>query len=971
MKKTFTFQYSQQVRLSALFVLWVLLSFSAKAQCDDDGNTWNLSWKSCVQSANPNANRPSSHWVMYEFEQAENIDSTHVWNANKAGESILGLKDVIIDYSSDGTTWNELGIFTFPQANEAANYEGFNGPNFGGIWVKKVLITVLSTYGNGSCASLAEMQFNINEDACYGELDICGNCDGSGESTWYRDEDGDGLGSPSIVTVACTQPLGYVANSDDNCDNGSIGWTEIENIFMENGCRGCHGQNGAGGLDLTSYVTTLQGGDKCGTNILTGTTLADIIMIDSYAGCGTPIGFPSMNQRTGGLVDSAELAAIQLWIDKGAPEDCNCDANSQDSDNDGICDIIDSCPSLNNSLIGTPCDDGLSCTDNDVWTWNCECAGTPKLDTDNDGICDSEDLAPTNPCTADGIIDGSEPNGWVAQITNDCDQDGIKVVQGDLNDNDACINAEGSLSTAACNCGAAAVTQGGVISYSTGVNNVQNATGPLDGVFTNNISGGGDSIIFVTPFLGKGEEICIMVRFTDANTRMRVEVNGDLFTFLNQTGNDQLVCLNTRRAGIQHILVKEDHTPGAISIDGITYDHCPCTPPNGDPDSTAIPQAYSTLTGWQTATEEGFWVCEGDSLSLNIDSDIASTFEWDGPNMSSIQTGTLNLGKVGPSHQGLYTATYQNASGCTVRKDIKVYVEAAPQISYTKIDPGCNDPNSGSITFNFTNSTNRSYIEFSINGPNGPYRKVKDNIGSFSMSDLSEGTYDLWARWAGNHIQVPLGEAKLIGCNQVELGVWLEGPYLTDSMGTSLRPNISLLDPYLGQDSAINIPADVVDWILVQIRDKADSSIVLSQRAAFLRSDGKIISMGGNTKFAFNETIPDEAFIAIVHRNHLAVMTATAVNTTQMLDFGDPNTAVFGFNPRKIVNGRALLWSGDSNGDGTINAVDKNNFWRLQNGNAFDYGQAGGDMNMDGVINAVDANNYWRLNNGRTSQIPN
>jgi hypothetical protein len=73
-------------------------------------------------------------------------------------------------------------------------------------------------------------------DACRGEVDECGVCDGPGiapgecdcegtlPSSYYGDSDGDGLGDPSVVEEACTQPVGYVSNSNDTdpvC--GSVG----------------------------------------------------------------------------------------------------------------------------------------------------------------------------------------------------------------------------------------------------------------------------------------------------------------------------------------------------------------------------------------------------------------------------------------------------------------------------------------------------------------------------------------------------------------------------------------------------------------------------------------------------------------------------------------------------------------------------------------------------------------------------
>ena len=48
------------------------------------------------------------------------------------------------------------------------------------------------------------------------DTDVCGVCAGSGETTWYRDQDGDGLGDPSITTDNCSQPGGFVANSSDS-----------------------------------------------------------------------------------------------------------------------------------------------------------------------------------------------------------------------------------------------------------------------------------------------------------------------------------------------------------------------------------------------------------------------------------------------------------------------------------------------------------------------------------------------------------------------------------------------------------------------------------------------------------------------------------------------------------------------------------------------------------------------------------
>jgi len=104
------------------------------------------------------------------------------------------------------------------------------------------------------------------------------------------------------------------------CNNGELGWAEVGVIFSSNGCTSCHGM--VSNFNLTSYQTFVQGGVKCGSNITMGTTLADIITTDAYAGCRTALTGQSMNDRVMGMVDALELLKIQRWITGGAPEFC-------------------------------------------------------------------------------------------------------------------------------------------------------------------------------------------------------------------------------------------------------------------------------------------------------------------------------------------------------------------------------------------------------------------------------------------------------------------------------------------------------------------------------------------------------------------------------------------------------------------------------------------------------------------------
>ncbi len=486
-----------------------------------------------------------------------------------------------------GSRWERILSFG-RKGSESPDYEGFEGPNldtFG--FIQKILITVLSNYDNSNCVSIAELRFDINPLACYGTEDVCGVCDGPGMITWYEDADDDELGNPDVSMEACEQPIGYVANADDPCDTGLYGWADIQMLLDDNGCTGCHSNPGASGLDLTTYEGITAGGINCGSSLLTGDVLVSIITIDGYDGCSAPVSFPSMNERVGGALDTAEIAMIQAWVNAGAPYDCNCPPGSPDNDNDGVCDASDDCPGFDNDLIGTSCDDGDPCTTNDIYQSTCQCEGQQIPDSDFDGVCDSVDLAPSNPCTADGVVGLPEPQGWVASPSNDCDQDGIPLEEGDLDDFDACIDDEGTSLAPECLCPGSAIQSGGKLVADVGIwgTSAYYAQGLPDG----NLSGGigwEDYIELAFPYMEIGQEICFDVGFNSVDGGVRFEINElGSYKFLNPDTNKinyeiQQVCFPVFAPGDQLIRITRWLT-GSVKIDGATFDHCPCT--LGDP----------------------------------------------------------------------------------------------------------------------------------------------------------------------------------------------------------------------------------------------------------------------------------------------------------------------------------------------------------------------------------------------------
>ena len=130
-------------------------------------NTAEGSWLSCNASntaiANPNPARSTlTKWIKYDFADIYKFQGTRVWNYNVLNETNKGFKNVTVDYSTDGTTWQTLGTtYLWQQAPGTSDYSGFAGPNMNDLKARYILVSAIDTWGN-TCAGFSKITFDAS-----------------------------------------------------------------------------------------------------------------------------------------------------------------------------------------------------------------------------------------------------------------------------------------------------------------------------------------------------------------------------------------------------------------------------------------------------------------------------------------------------------------------------------------------------------------------------------------------------------------------------------------------------------------------------------------------------------------------------------------------------------------------------------------------------------------------------------------
>ena len=213
----------------------------------------------------------------------------------------------------------------------------------------------------------------------------------------------------------------------------------------------------------------------------------------------------------------------------------------------------------------------------------------------------------------------------------------------------------------------------------------------------------------------------------------------------------------------------------------------------------------------------------------------------------------------------------------------------------------------------------------------------------------------------------------------INVTAFLRGPWNGTTMNTTLNAAgaIPLNQPYnttpfnyTGTESVTSIPANVVDWVLIEHRKPMSGlptdalvSTISGRKAGFLLNNGTVVDLDGVTPISVQISKQGTSFLVVRHRNHLGVLsngipsnaTGSFANDYSLLaNVYKPVGAAS--DPLVLLSGGVEygMWAGDASRNGTVNVFDVNQVRAAIAASLTGYQST--DLNLSNSINATDVN---------------
>ena len=256
------------------------------------------------------------------------------------------------------------------------------------------------------------------------------------------------------------------------------------------------------------------------------------------------------------------------------------------------------------------------------------------------------------------------------------------------------------------------------------------------------------------------------------------------------------------------------------------------------------------------------------------------------------------------------------------------------------------------------------------------------------FANLNDTTTTLDVDWVYTRkFSYPDPSITTVGAEQlrpvyVNAKVYLEGPYsgggaMTTSLNTNtlipLNSNTAYSTATYGYTASTvgSIPnATIVDWVLVELRTGTASGTKVVTRAAFLKSDGTIVDIDGTSPVLFTGLSVGNYYVVIHHRNHLAIMTASAIplnSSSALYNFSTSQSQAFGTGSMDALTGGGFgMIAADGNNSAIITAADVTPIITDLNLTIY----SGADINMSAIVTASDVTPII-TNLNKATNVPN
>lgn len=269
-----------------------------------------------------------------------------------------------------------------------------------------------------------------------------------------------------------------------------------------------------------------------------------------------------------------------------------------------------------------------------------------------------------------------------------------------------------------------------------------------------------------------------------------------------------------------------------------------------------------------------------------------------------------------------------------------------------------------------------------ISAPQFAHTNLSGNQTNPDMIYAGGKFHLIWSNGLNGTISYRTAEAPAV---ELSVKVYLQGPYAGGLMNDNLRSlaQFPLVEPYTalgfshaGEGGGESISSAVlntsgndaiVDWVVIELRDKLNSSTVVNTRSALLQRDGDVVDLDGISPLRM-AVADDSYFVSIRHRNHMPAMLSSTValssSTTNSIDFTASSASTYGSDAQVDVGGVMALWAGNVIADNVIKYTgasnDRDAILVLIGGSVptnTSIGYGNEDVNMDGIVKYTGASN--------------